>query len=157
MATFLPSRYRWLSGVAVGSKNRTIMSILRPKIEFRLIMTTKGFAFVIIVIAMLAILQSCGGDREAQPVLSQAEMVKALTEIYISEQKINKLGLRRDSAEREFERFKKVMFQRIDISDSAFKTSFDYYMDHPKQMEQIYTALVDSLSLMEQRLDTPKQ
>ena len=40
------------------------------------------------------------------------------------------------------------------MSDSVFKKSFDYYMDRPKEMELIYTALVDSLSLMEQRFDS---
>ncbi len=83
-------------------------------------------------------------------------MVAALTEIYLSEQKVNRLGIPRDSAEREFERFKQVIFKNIGISDSIFKRSFDYYMDRPAEMEEIYTALVDSLSLREQRLDQPR-
>lgn len=144
--------------IASRAKNRTIMSILPPQIEFRLIMTAKGLTCLIVVTGLLAIVTSCGdGDKEAQPVLSHAEMVKTLTEIYISEQKINRLGLPRDSAEREFERFKKIMFNKLGVSDSVFKRSFDYYMDRPREMEQIYSALVDSLSLKEQRLDIPKQ
>ena len=84
-------------------------------------------------------------------------MVKILTEIYLTEQKINRLGVSRDSGEHEFERFKKGVFERVGVSDSVFKRSFDYYMDRPKEMEMIYTALVDSLSLMEQRFDSPKK
>ncbi len=83
-------------------------------------------------------------------------MVKALTEIYLAEQKINRLGLPRDSAEREFDRFKQLVFEKIEVSDSVFKRSFDYYMDRPKEMEIIFTALVDSLSLMEQRIESSK-
>ena len=121
-------------------------------------MTAKGLTCVIVVTGLLVMVTSCwDGDREAQPVLSHAEMVTTLTEIYISEQKVNRLGLPRDSAEREFERLKKSMFNKLGISDSVFKRSFDYYMDRPKEMEQIYTALVDSLSLKEQRLDIPQQ
>ena len=83
-------------------------------------------------------------------------MVKALTEIYLAEQKINRLGLPRDSAEGEFERFKKRVFEKIEVQDSVFKRSFNYYMDRPRDMEFIFTALVDSLSLMEQRLESSK-
>ena len=121
-------------------------------------MNAKGSGYLITVTGIFLIgvtCLSCGeADREESPILSKPEMVKALTEIYISEQKINRLGIPRDSAEREFERFKKVIFKNIGVSDSVFKRSFDYYMDRPKEMEQIYTALVDSLSLMEQRLDS---
>jgi hypothetical protein len=84
-------------------------------------------------------------------------MVKAMTEIYLAEQKINRLGVPRDSAEHEFERFKRLVFEKIDVSDSVFKRSFDYYMDRPKEMEVIFTALVDSLSLMEQRIESSKK
>jgi hypothetical protein len=117
-------------------------------------MVLKHFCSVIIASGMFIILLSCGNDNEAKPVLSHDEMVGALAEIYIAEQKVNRLGIPRDSAEREFARFKTTIFKKVGTSDSVFKRSFDYYMDRPKEMEQIYTALVDSLSLLEQRLDT---
>ncbi len=136
------------------------MSILPPQIEFRLTMNAKGLRCLFsmrVVLFLLTLCVSCGeGDKDTQPILSKPEMVAALTEIYLSEQKVNRLGIPRDSAEREFERFKQVIFKNIGISDSIFKRSFDYYMDRPAEMEEIYTALVDSLSLREQRLDQPR-
>ncbi len=122
-------------------------------------MIAKGLTSLVIGTSMLLLLAACGEEHknEAQPILSHHEMVKALTEIYLAEQKVNRLGVPRDSAEREFGRFKKVIFKRIGISDSIFKRSFDYYMDRPGEMEQIYTTLVDSLSLMEQRYDLPQK
>ena len=121
-------------------------------------MTAKGFRHVITVAWVLAVILLCSSCREAdsdsQRVLTRPEMVHALTEIYLSEQKVNRLGLQRDSAELEFQRFKEIIFENIGVSDSVFKRSFDYYMDRPKEMEMIYTALVDSLSLMEQRIDS---
>ena len=121
-------------------------------------MTAKGLTSFILRGAMVLLLASCGdeGQSASQQVLSHREMVKVMTEIYLTEQKVNRLGVPRDSAERDFERFKKVLFKRLGTSDSVFKRSFDYYMDRPKEMEQIYTALVDSLSLMEQRYDLPQ-
>jgi hypothetical protein len=93
--------------------------------------------------------------KNDQPILTKAEMVEVLKEIYLTEQKVNRLGLPRDSAEYEFERFKRIVFEKKGVSDSVFKRSFNYYMDRPKEMEMIYTALVDSLSLLEQRIDSP--
>jgi hypothetical protein len=136
------------------------MSILPPQIKFRLAMNAKGLRYLLTMTVVLFLLTFCAscseGDKETQPVLTKPEMVAALTEIYISEQKVNRLGIPRDSAEREFERFKQVIFKKIGISDSIFERSFDYYMDRPAEMEEIYTALVDSLSLREQRLDPAK-
>ena len=108
-------------------------------------------------IGLLILCCSCGdSDRNDKDILTREEMVKALTEVYLAEQKINRLGVPRDSAEREFDRFKQVVFKKIDVSDSVFKRSFDYYMDRPKEMEIIFTALVDSLNLMEQRIESSK-
>jgi len=108
-------------------------------------------------ICVLILCCSCGdSDRSKDDILTREEMVKALTEIYLAEQKVNRLGVARDSAEHEFARFKQVVFKKIEVSDSVFKRSFDYYMDRPKEMEIIFTALVDSLSLMEQRIESSK-
>jgi hypothetical protein len=96
-------------------------------------------------------------DKSDKTVLTPPQMVEILKEIYLAESKINQRGLARDSSEREFARFKEVIFEKVNVSDSVFKRSFDYYMDRPKEMEMIYTALVDSLSLMEQRFDSPSK
>ena len=128
--------------------------------EFRFIMNAKGWMRQFILrgaICVLILCCSCAdSDRNNKDILTREEMVKTMTEIYLAEQKINRLGLPRDSAEREFNHFKQVVFEKIDVSDSVFKRSFDYYMDRPKEMEIIFTALVDSLSLMEQRIEYSK-
>jgi hypothetical protein len=45
----------------------------------------------------------------------------------------------------------KKVFQNAAVSDTVFRKSFDYYMERPREMELIYTALVDTLQLREQR------
>ena len=110
-------------------------------------MIRKGF-FVLI-----ALLFACSGKEKVPAgVLGQEDMVKVLTDIYLAEQKINKLGLRNDSAQQVFRQMKGKLFERTGIPDSVFKQSLDYYMDRPKELEMIYTALVDSLNLKEQRI-----
>ena len=128
--------------------------------EFRFIMNAKGWMSQFMLRGAICVLILCcsctDSDRSNKDILTREEMVKTMTEIYLAEQKINRLGLPRDSAEREFDHFKHVIFEKIDVSDSVFKRSFDYYMDRPKEMEIIFTALVDSLSLMEQRIEYSK-
>jgi hypothetical protein len=78
-------------------------------------------------------------------------MVRTLTEIYVVEEKVNRLGLIRDSSEKVFDSLRVRVFRNMPYPDSVFKRSLDYYTDRPKEMEVIYTALVDSLQLREQR------
>lgn len=78
-------------------------------------------------------------------------MVKVLAEVYLTEEKVNALALPPDSAEYVFKQLKGRVFRNLNVSDSVFQTSMDFYMSKPRQMEKIYANLVDSLQLREQR------
>ena|SRR5688500_12053304 len=90
-------------------------------------------------------------DERPVDILSHEKMVKVLSEVYIAEQKVSSLGLGDDSAQAVFGIMKKKIFESTDVSDSAFKKSMDFYMERPKEFEQIYSVVVDSLQLREQR------
>ena len=81
-------------------------------------------------------------------------MVDIMEDLYIAEEKVNYLALSRDSAMEVATLMEKKVFEKAAIKDSLFLKSFDYYMEHPREMELIYTALVDSLQLREQRAPT---
>ena len=83
-------------------------------------------------------------------------MVKVLSELYLTEEKVNKLSLNRDSATIVFNYFNDEVFRKLGTTDSVFRRSMDYYMERPKEIEKIYAALIDSLNLQEQRLSIPK-
>jgi hypothetical protein len=91
------------------------------------------------------------GGRKPDHILGQDEMVKALSDIYLTEEKISSLSLTTDSATQVFYLMEDRIFENLQISDSIFRESLKYYMDHPSEMEKIYGALVDSLQLLEQR------
>jgi hypothetical protein len=105
------------------------------------------------IVAAFAILAfSCNKVSDRPPgILSHSRMVDVLQEIYITEEKVNRLTLTRDSAERVFDLLEGKVFEKTGVPDSVFRASLDYYFDHPKEMELIYTAVVDSLQLKEQR------
>jgi hypothetical protein len=110
---------------------------------------TRIFRHTSLLLAV-ATLAACG-DKKPEGILSRHEMVQVMEELYIAEEKINHLALSRDSSKVVFEVIKGKVFEDAAMTDSVFRKSFDYYMEHPAEMELIYTALVDTLQLREQR------
>jgi hypothetical protein len=96
-------------------------------------------------------LSCCNKKSAPEGILSQDEMVAVMSELYIAEQKISTLGVKRDSLSQIFGVMKEKVFAKAGVTDSVFRKSLNYYMDHPREMEVIYTSLVDSLNLREQR------
>jgi len=91
-------------------------------------------------------------ERVPEGILSRGQMVSVLSELYIIEQKISTLGIKRDSLTQIFAAMKGRVFKQTGIEESVFEKSLNYYVDHPKSLEEIYTVLIDSLNLREQRL-----
>jgi len=113
---------------------------------------TQSWMVVIVIFAL-----SCSQkDRVPEGILTQDQMVSVMSELYITEQKISTLGIKRDSLSQIFEVMKGKIFAKTGVTDSVFKKSLNYYMDRPLQMELIYTSLVDSLNLREQRIPAVK-
>jgi Domain of unknown function (DUF4296) len=100
---------------------------------------------------------SCEKANPPEEILSQGEMVKVLQQLYISEEHVGRLGLKSDSARKVFDRLEVKLFDKLNVKDSVFIRSFNYYMGQPEQWEQIYAMLVDSLNLREQRLSLPAE
>jgi hypothetical protein len=111
--------------------------------------------YILLFPALLGVLFSCNKSARPEGILSHTDMVATLTEIYVAEEKVNRLGLVRDSGEKVFDSMRVRIFRNMSYPDSVFKKSLDYYTDRPKEMEVIYTALVDSLQLREQRALNP--
>lgn len=99
------------------------------------------------------IVLACTSERKPDHVLSEEEMIRVLIQLYENEEKINRLNLRRDSAEKIFEIAKPIIFERIGVSDTTFSASMDYYGLQPVVLDKIYAVVVDSLNLREQKLN----
>jgi hypothetical protein len=90
-------------------------------------------------------------EQTPSGVLQQEQMVHALIELYVSEEKVKRLSLGYDSSLVVFDSLQERLVHKLGTTDSVFKKSLDYYIEHPKQLEKIYAAVVDSLNLREQR------
>ena len=100
-------------------------------------------------------LLACSQARTPEGVLSKDQMVRIFSDVYITEEKVNKVNLPPDSAKKVMVFLKNRILENNQVDDSVFEMSFNYYVDHPKEMELIYSALVDSLQLQEERSRKP--
>lgn len=88
--------------------------------------------------------------------MSHESMVHVLMEIHLAERKLTSLGIRQDSIRPLFERTRPVIFKKVGVDEKQFKESFEYYKEHPQELETIYSTLIDSLNLREQRAQMDK-
>ena len=107
------------------------------------------------VLMGLISLLACQRVKEPTRILNEKEMVHVLMEIYLAEEKFARAGIPYDSLMKLVPLFRERVMEKTGISDSVFRNSMDYYMARPKELEHIYTALVDSLSLQEQSRSEP--
>jgi hypothetical protein len=106
-----------------------------------------------VVVVVLALFSACKKeDKRPVGILSEPKMVHALIEMYLAEEKVETLGISYDSIPKLFPKFEERVFTKLNIPDSVFKKSLEYYRNDPKKLEVIYTAVVDSLSLKAQAL-----
>lgn len=77
-------------------------------------------------------------------------------DVYITESRINNFHLNSDSAHKLFNELEKKIFARHGVSDSVYYESYRYYLDDLKAMDEIYGAIVDSLSLRERMVKEPR-
>lgn len=107
-------------------------------------------AGLLLTTMLLVGLSQCKRNQKPEGVLSEAEMIQVLMNMYLEEERFSRITLSYDSATKLSYIFKQKAFERIGVTDSVYKKSMEYYMAHPKRLEFIYTALIDSLSLLEQ-------
>ena len=99
----------------------------------------------------LLVALSCGKGSTPEGILSKAEMSSLLVELYIAESRITLSRIPRDSAYRVMKPYEDSLLWRRGLTDSTVRKSYAYYLERPKVMEQILDAVIDTLSLREQR------
>lgn len=101
----------------------------------------------------VSLLVACVG-REAKPaaVLPKEKLTALIIEMYLAEAKMDATSLPRDSTIKFFIPREKQILTKLDISDSTLKATYEYYVQHPKEFEEVYDAVIDSLNLREQQI-----
>lgn len=102
------------------------------------------------------VLCCCHSPERPKNIMGKDEMVNWMIKIYLAEARISRIGVYPDSSYRLFLPYQDSLMRQYSLTDSLLMKSYEYYLEHPVEMEQIYDAIIDSLSLQEQRLrDSP--
>ncbi|MBS1491778.1 MAG: DUF4296 domain-containing protein [Bacteroidetes bacterium] len=94
---------------------------------------------------------SCGKKDMAHPVLTKAQMASLLVDIYLAEAQAQSVPKPQDSLIKIFLPHEKKVLEAHHVSDSLLRDTYSYYYAHPKELEAVYDAVIDTLSLYEQR------
>lgn len=97
---------------------------------------------------------ACQSDKEPEGVLTKEELSALFVEFYLAEARLSNTTIARDSAVKLFLPFEDSFLQKKGVSDSVLRKTYRYYFEHPAKLELIYDAVIDTLSLREQKAST---
>jgi Domain of unknown function (DUF4296) len=103
---------------------------------------------------VLMLVCSCKKEEKATSILSKEEMVAIMVNVYLAEARLNSSLIVRDSARQIFKPYEDKLLLEKGIQDSVLKKSYLYYLEHTKELEQIYDVVIDTLALREQKANT---
>ena len=104
------------------------------------------------LVFVLGVLLSCKKTNDApQNILSKDQMADWMISLYLAEARTALLLMNQDSAYKLFLPYQDSLMRQKGIQDSVLRKSYDYYLKNPGELESIYDAVIDSLSLREQR------
>ena len=111
-----------------------------------------------LVFLMISSAISCSEHIEEKQsgVLTKSEFTTVLIDVYLAEAKLDVLNISKDSAIKLFIPYEDKMLKKYGLADSTLRKTYQYYMAHPTELELVYDALIDTLSLREQQVkDVP--
>ena len=79
-------------------------------------------------------------------------MITLLADLHLLEARVENSRLSPDSARALYLTQKNGLFKQRAVTDSAFQRSYRYYGIHAKDLDDIYGAVIDTLSKREARL-----
>ena len=89
---------------------------------------------------------------QPEDLLPKAKVVAVLAQLHLLEARVENSRLTPDSARALYQAQHKQIMWKEEVSDSAFNRSYRYYGIHGKDLDEIYGAVIDSLSAVERKL-----
>lgn len=106
-------------------------------------------AFLLVLTVFLP--SSCGTREKETPPLTRDQMISLMMEVYLAEARATLVPIPKDSAYKLFLAHQDSLMQKRGVGDSTLREAYSYYLNRPAELEAIYDAIIDSLSLREHR------
>lgn len=123
----------------------------KPNPYFCVVNTLLSRAFPLVVSLLLSgLLSGCQTPEEVlppQPLMPREQLVSLLADLHTLEARVEAAGLSPDSARALYLSQQKNILWRREVSDSLFQQSYRYYASHNKDLDEIYSLVVDTLAM----------
>lgn len=108
---------------------------------------------IFLVPALLVFLMMSCMEDDPKPdnLIPMKEMKKILTDIHYADAYAFQ-EFRADTIYRAAAGMYLEIFEKYGVDTAAFNSSFNYYVQHPKLMDNMYAAMIDSLNARESRI-----
>jgi hypothetical protein len=134
-----------------GDKLTQIITILAPDYLTTAKMTRAGLICVLIVLVFVS---GCQQEKRPAGILDRQEYAEYLVNVYVAEAKLNSYMITPDSAMKLFVPFEQSLQKKLGKSDSVVQKTYLWYQAHPEEWAEVYTAVIDTLNLLEQKAKT---
>jgi hypothetical protein len=104
---------------------------------------------IFLVLILFSFLACNRKDVTPEGILPKEKMVSIFIDMHIVESQISSLNLKRDSSRLLFKHYEQKVLEKHNVNDSLYQESYNYYLYNVNDMEKIYDAVIDSLSLRE--------
>jgi hypothetical protein len=105
----------------------------------------------LLIVFLIIGVVGCRGAKKPDHILTHPQLSALLVDVYLAESRVETLPLSKDSSIRYFIPFEEKMLKAKGIPDSILKKTYAYYLANPKELEQVYDAVIDTLVVREQR------
>ncbi|MEP7127867.1 MAG: DUF4296 domain-containing protein [Chitinophagales bacterium] len=105
----------------------------------------------IVTVFIVLIYCSCASEVEKAPdgILSKDKMIAVLLDVHIAESSVNSRGMTNQQLNQRIAAKYEDVMKKNGTTFGVFKKSFDYYLHHPEQYEEIYLEIVNQLTALE--------
>ena len=101
------------------------------------------------VVFLIVAIGSCSAPKKPTGILTHPQLAALLVEIYTAEARLDAMPIAKDSSIRFFIPLEQKILLSKGIPDSVLRKTYSYYLANPKELEQIYDAVIDTLALRE--------
>ena len=96
------------------------------------------------------LIASCKFNDDSNIYVSKEIMISLLVDIHLLEEKISLLEYSNDSSKYLYNVMEKDLFLKYNITEEDYRKSYSYYFFNPKELDEIYDGVIDSLNLYNQ-------
>ena len=102
---------------------------------------------------------SCSSKTDTIPskVIPKDKMADILVDVHLAEASAENRGLNSPQINIQMAAKYDSLFQKHETSFSQFKSSYDYYLDHPDELSEIYTIVVNKLTTIESKINSGRK